>query len=187
MKVGSWKRSLLAGALAALALAPLAAHAAPTDAVSAPNAGPVNQWFGLPPTCQTLGSPGLGGSALGFGGLSQISTLGSGGMYGPYYNPAYGSQGLGSFVGSFMNYSGGQPSPFAVAAGSPYCAGMNFGGVANLTTTPCVVQSWGTYATNGFQQSIYGPQPLGGVNFMPFSTSPFGGFQGGVNGGVVCR
>jgi len=198
MKIGLWKRSLLAGALSAFALWPVATYAYPADSVTQPGAGePVSQFFGGGQQACPLGSGGLVGSAVSWGGLSQLATLGSGGFYGPASNPAYGSNGFGAFGGGFMNFSGGQPSQFATVGGSPYCAGVQLTGTAGLLTNrPCVVRDWGAFSNPGFGfQNIGGfggglggfgggLGGFGGGPFSPFSTVPFGSTLGA---GTVCR
>ena len=47
MKVGSWKRTLLAGALALAALWPVATYAAPSDTVDSLGSGEVVSQFGF--------------------------------------------------------------------------------------------------------------------------------------------
>ncbi len=191
MKVRLWRHALLGGALAVITLWPVATHAAPADGLGPAAAGePVHQFFGGgggAQTCFALGSGGLTGSAAAFGGVNQLASLGSGAWYGPSYAPAYGNFGIGT-VGGFLNYSGGQPSPFAVLAGSPYCAGLPFGGVTTtFGTAPCLVNGY-SFGTGGigFSTPVLGGIPFGGVTFAPFSTSPFG-MGAGAHGTFVCR
>jgi hypothetical protein len=186
MKVGLWKRTLLAGALAVLASWPVATFAAPTDSLDLAGWGGALNQFSPTQLCATLGSNGMVGSATAFGGLSQLGGLGSGGFYGAYYNPAYGSQGFGSFGGGYLNYRGGQPTAFSTAVGSPYCAGVApLGAVGAVTNQPCIVTAAGLFGTGG---SGFGTLPFGGINFAPYTTSPFAPppFFGGA-GSLVCR
>jgi len=190
MKVGLWKHTLLAGALSVITLWPVATYAAPAESLGpAGGAGDaLHQFFGGGgflggglQTCLALGSGGLTGSAVGFGGVNQLAGLGSGAWYGPYYAPAYGSLGIGAY-GGFLNYIGGQPSQFATLAGSPYCAGVGIPVGTGVGGAPCVVNGY-SFGTGGIG---FGSLPFGGVSFTPFSTSPFGTGVG-ATGGVICR
>jgi hypothetical protein len=203
MKVGSWKRTLLAGALSTVALWPIATYAAPADAVDPPGAGPsVAQFFGGGfggggfGGCQALGGGSVVGPGVAFGSITQTASLGSGGYYGGYANPAYGTQGIGSFGGGFLNFTGGQPSPFASLAGSPYCAGQAFGGTT-IGANPCVISPTGPFFNGGagfnaggfggFGGFGFGQQyPFGGVGFQPWGASPFGLGLGSPNA-LLCR
>src|SRR5579883_124919 len=112
MSSGIWKRasvSLVAGALAAVIASPLASLAAsPAVVASVLPPAPDPAQFGGFAQCQALGGGGLMSAGLQQGGLSQVYSFGAGSFYGPYYNPAYSSYGLGT-VGTFLNFSGGQP------------------------------------------------------------------------------
>jgi len=102
-----------------------------------------------------------------------VFSFGAGGFYGTYYNPAYSSYGLGT-MGTFLNYSGGQPSTLATLSGSPYCAGM---GIVAPTPTggPFVVRDFGLSSSPvfGYQGAGYGT-----FGMSPFSTGGMGGLGG---------
>jgi hypothetical protein len=191
MKVGLWKRTLLAGALSLLALWPVAGHASPSDSLGMTGAAdPVYQFNTGAASCIGLGSGGLVGAGVASGGINRLAGLGSGGWYGPYYNPAYGSLGFGTY-GSFMNFSGGQPSPFATLGGSPYCAGVPItGATATIGSTPCVIGGFSALGSGAFGVGTsalgIGGTPFGGFPFPPLGVTPFGSPLGAA-GGVVCR
>ncbi|HLH27028.1 MAG TPA: hypothetical protein VK066_31285 [Chloroflexota bacterium] len=177
MSSGIWKRasvSLVAGALAAVIASPLASLAAsPAVVASVLPPAPDPAQFGGFAQCQALGGGGLMSAGLQQGGLSQVYSFGAGSFYGPYYNPAYSSYGLGT-VGTFLNFSGGQPSPLATLVGSPYCQGLGIVAPAP-TGGPFVVRDFGLSST-----PIFGFQ---GAGFSPFGVSSFGmGGVGGVGG-----
>jgi hypothetical protein len=198
MKVGSWTRTLLAGALAVAALWPVATYAAPNDTVDSLGPGQAVSQFGFGGggggggTCFSLGGGSVIGPGVAFGSFTQTTSLGSGGFYGGYTNPAYGTQGIGSFGGGFLNFTGGQPSPFASLAGSPYCAGVGLPGTTLLNTTPCVVNAAGQFFNGGAGFNAggfgggFGQFPFGGVGFQPWGASPFGFGQGSTNS-LICR
>jgi hypothetical protein len=172
MRSGFWKRarvSLVAGALAAIVVSPLASLAASPGAMASvlPLQPQIAQFHGIA-SCQALGGGGQASSGLQQGGLSSVYSFGAGGFYSPYYNPAYSSYGLGT-MGTFLNYSGGQPSPLASLAGSPYCAGLGIVAPAP-TGAPFVVRDFGLSSN-----PIFGFQ---GAGFGTFGMSPFG--MGGV-------
>jgi hypothetical protein len=177
MSSGLWKRagiSLVAGALAAVVASPLAGLAASPGTVARvlPLAPPVAQHGGAA-QCLALGSGGLTGAGLQQGGLGRVFSFGAGGFYGPYYNPAYSSFGLGT-VGTFLDFRGGQPSPLATLSGTPYCAGLGIVAPAP-TGSPYIVRDFGlsTSPLFGFQ----------GAGFGSFGMSPFGtGGLGGLGG-----
>jgi len=190
MKIGSWKRTLLAGALGVAALWPVATYAAPIDTLDTLGPGqPVSQFgFGFGGggggACSALGGGSVIGPGVAFGSFTQTASLGSGGYYGGYTNPAYGTQGIGSFGGGFLNFMGGQPSQFASLAGSPYCAGMNLAGTTTVGATPCIVGAAGQFFNGGGGfGGGFGQVPFGGVGFFPFAASPFG-FGGNSS---ICR
>jgi hypothetical protein len=185
MKFGVWKRigaSLLVGALAVIASSPLAAlAAAPSDAIGIVPPGEALPQLGGQNDC-TLLAGGLTG-ALQSGGISQLASLGAGGFYGPYYNPAFGTFGLGSF-GGFMNFSGGQPSRSASVSAFPQCQGLlgttGAGGVAR--GRPFVVRDFGPVggslsglARLGFGGAPFGRAGLLGGGFAPFGLGTLGG------------
>jgi hypothetical protein len=195
MKVGSWKRTLLAGALSVAAMWPVATYAAPSDTLDplGPGQGVSQFGFGGGGTCFGLGGGSVIGPGVAFGSITQTAGLGSGGFYGGYSNPAYGTQGIGSFGGGFLNFTGGQPSPFASLAGSPYCAGLGLAGTT-VNTRPCVVGAAGQFFNGGggFSAGGFGfgggfnQFPFGGVGFQPWGASPFG-FGQGFNNQIFCQ
>jgi hypothetical protein len=194
MKVGSWKRTLLAGALAVAALWPVATYAAPTDTVDSLGPGQAVSQFGFGGggggACFALGGGSVIGPGVAFGSFNQTASLGAGGFYGGYTNPAYGTQGIGSFGGGFLNFIGGQPSPFASLAGSPYCAGLGLTGTT-LNATPCIVNAAGQFFNGGGGFGVGGfaggfsQFPFGGVGFQPWAASPFG-FGQGLGNSAIC-
>jgi len=178
MSSGFWKRasvSLVTGALAALMLAPLASLAASPGLVASvlPLQPQIAQLGGVG-SCQALGGGGQTSAGLLNGGLSRIYSFGAGGFYGSYYNPAYSSYGLGT-MGTFLNYSGGQPSALAALSGSPYCAGLGIAAPAP-TGAPFVVSNFGLLNTTlaGFQGAGYGAM----YGMSPFSLGGFAGYGG---------
>jgi hypothetical protein len=160
MQIGFWKRAragLLIGVLSGLLVAPAPAlAAAPQEPgrLAVPGEA-LAQFFG-PGPCFGLGSGGLTGAGLLIGGLGQLYSLGAGGFYSPYYQPAYGSFGIGT-VSGFLNFSGGQPSPLAFLAGSPFCVGLGLSGGV-LSTAPFVLFDSGL--------PPFGPIPLGPGGFL---------------------
>jgi hypothetical protein len=193
MKVGSWKRTLLAGALSVAALWPVATYAAPSDTLDPLGPGQaVSQFgFGGGGNCFALGGGSVIGPGVAFASLTQTAGLGSGGFYGGYSNPAYGTQGIGSFGGGFLNFIGGQPSPFASLGGSPYCAGLGLN-ATTLNSAPCVVPAASPYFNGGAGFNVggfgggFGQFPFGGVGFQPWGASPFG-FGLGSGSSLFCR
>ncbi len=184
MSSGFWKRasvSLAAGALAAVVASPLASLAASPGAVASvlPPGSQVAQFAGAA-QCLALGGGGLTSAGLQQGGLGRVYSFGAGGFYGPYYNPAYSSLGLGT-IGTFLNFSGGQPSALASLSGSPYCAGLGIVAPAP-TGGPFVVRDFGLTSTPLFGFSGAGLGSFGSNSFGAgsFGTSPFG--MGGFGG-----
>ncbi len=143
MSSGFWKRasaSLVAGALAAVLAAPLSGQAFGTSEVSRLTPPPAPEQIG-PAACLVLGSGGLTGAGLRSVGLSQVTSFGSGGFYGPYYNPAFTANGYGT-VSGFLSFTGGQPSPLAVTLGSALCQGLGLTAPAP-SGGPFVLRDWG--------------------------------------------